>query len=77
MDPGAWWAMVHRVAKRQARLSRHTLLITPGSPLVKTPISLQETWVPSLVMELRSHVLYGAARRKIKMKTQAFKKGRL
>ena len=31
----------------------------PGGPVVKTVLPMQRTWVPSLVGELRSHMLHG------------------
>ena len=34
----------------------------PGSPVVKTLQLMQEAWVPSLIWELRSHVLNDVAK---------------
>ena len=38
----------------------------PGGPMVKTLLSMQRTWVQSLVGELRSHMQCGAAKKKKK-----------
>ena len=54
----------------------------PGSPVVDSAIPLQGTWVHFLVRELRSHVLYSTAKKKIfnlkkkkkKKKYSAFKR---
>lgn len=39
-----------------------------GSPEVKTALSLQGVWVPSLARELRSRMLSGVAKHKQKLK---------
>ena len=38
----------------------------PGSPVVKTALSMQEAWVWSLVRDLRSHKLCGVAKKQTK-----------
>ena len=40
----------------------------PGGPVVKSVLPLQRVWVPSLVRELRSHMLYNMANQSIKRK---------
>ena len=44
----------------------------PGGPVVKTLLSMQRTWVQSLVGELRSHMQCGAAKKKKRMLIQLF-----
>ena len=45
----------------------------PSNPEVKTTLPMQGARVRSLVRELRSHILYGVAKKK-KKKTMSFKK---
>ena len=40
----------------------------PGGPVVKTVLPMQRTWVPSLVGELRSHLLHGLTEKNKKTK---------
>ena len=42
MDRGAWWATVHRVAKRQTQLKRHSTDSTQLADLTKRINSRQE-----------------------------------
>ena len=44
----------------------------PGGPVVKTLLPLQGVWVRSLVGELRSRMLHGAAWPKVKKKKKKF-----
>ena len=46
-------------------LTLHRIVVgRPCSPLVRTLLPLQEAQVCSLVGELRSHILYGVAKKK-------------
>ena len=57
MDGGAWWAIVHGVAKSRTRLSDFTFTFNlrqgfPGGSVVKNPPVMQETWVRSWVRKI-------------------------
>ena len=62
MDRGAWWAMVHGVAKELHTTERLNNKDLPGGLVVKSALPTQGVQVQSLVGELRSHMLCGAAK---------------
>ena len=54
MDRGAWWAIIHRVAKSRTRGTGYPLQYSSASPvaqLVKNSLAVQEIWVQSLGWE--------------------------
>ena len=49
MDRGAWWVMVHRVAKSQTRLSMHAQVLLSDVAATPHPVTLPGPWLVAVV----------------------------